>query len=155
MAQSTFTHDSFVIERTYDWPVTKIFRAWADPRRKARWFAGSADELGSGSLLDFRVAGREMNRGGPPGRPVHTYTAEFRDIVPGQRIVPTTEMLAHDVHISVTVATVEFHLSGARTRLVLTAQGAYLDGRETVDQRKEGSEALSSSLGASLADSEY
>jgi uncharacterized protein YndB with AHSA1/START domain len=45
---STVTHDTFVIVRTYDSPVANVFRAWADPERKARWFAGSADALGNG-----------------------------------------------------------------------------------------------------------
>ena len=69
MTESTVAHDTFVIERTYDIPVARVFRAWADPLLKARWFAGSADALGAGYELDFRVGGREINRGGPPGGP--------------------------------------------------------------------------------------
>ena len=83
MTLSTVTHDTFVIARTYDSPVASVFRAWADPDRKARWFAGSADALGNGYELDFQVGGREVNRGGPPGGPVYTYSAQFRDIVHG------------------------------------------------------------------------
>ena len=64
-----------------------VFRAWADPKRKARWFAGSVDALGNGYELDFQVGGREVNRGGPPGGPVYTYSAQFRDIVVDRRIV--------------------------------------------------------------------
>ena len=45
MTQRSATHDTFVIARTYDAPVASVFRAWADPKRKARWFAGSADAL--------------------------------------------------------------------------------------------------------------
>ena len=89
MTRSTVTHDTFVIVRTYDSPVAKVFQAWADPKRKARWFAGSADALGNGYELDFQVGGREVNRGGPPDGPVYTYSAEFRDIVIDQRIVCT------------------------------------------------------------------
>ncbi len=151
MTPSTVTHDTFVIERTYDAPVATVFRAWADPKRKARWFAGSADALAAGYELDFRVGGREVNRGGPPGGPVYTYDAEFRDIVAEQRIVWTTEMLADGTRISVTVATVEFHRSGESTRLVLTEQGAYLDGHETPAQREHGTRLLLDSLAAALA----
>ena len=57
----TVTHDTFVIRRTYDSPVANVFRAWADPNRKARWFAGSAAALGNGYELDFQVGGREVN----------------------------------------------------------------------------------------------
>jgi uncharacterized protein YndB with AHSA1/START domain len=148
---STVTHDTFVIERSYDVPVAMVFRAWADPKRKARWFAGSADALATGYELDFRVGGREVNRGGAPGGPVYTYAAEFRDIVADKRIVWTTEMLADSTRISVTVATVEFHESGEATRLVLTEQGAYLDGHETPAQREHGTRLLLDSLAAALA----
>jgi uncharacterized protein YndB with AHSA1/START domain len=152
MTLSSVTHDTFVIERSYDSPVANVFRAWADPNRKARWFAGSADALGNGYELDFQVGGREVNRGGPPGGPVYTYSAQFRDIVVNQRIVSTSEMLADDTRISVTVATVEFHPSGGTTRLVLTEQGVFLDGHETAAQREEGTGSLLDSLAASLAE---
>jgi uncharacterized protein YndB with AHSA1/START domain len=154
MTRSTVTHDTFVITRTYDSPVASVFRAWADPKRKARWFAGSADALGHGYELDFQVGGREVNRGGPPDGPVYTYCAQFRDIVVDQRIVTTSEMLADDTRISVTVATVEFHQSGDKTRLVLTEQGVFLDGHETAAQREEGTRSLLDSLAASLAEDE-
>ncbi len=154
MTRSTVTHDTFVIERTYDSPVGKVFRAWADPKRKARWFAGSADALGNGYELDFQIGGREVNRGGPPDGPVYTYSAEIRDIVIDQRIVCTSEMLANETRISVTVATVEFHPSGRATRLVLTEQGVFLDGHETAAQREEGTRLLLDSLAASLTTDE-
>jgi uncharacterized protein YndB with AHSA1/START domain len=151
MTRSSVTHDTFVIERTYDSPVATVFRAWADPKRKARWFAGSVAALGNGYELDFRVGGKEVNRGGPPGGPVYKYTAEIRDIVVEHRIVSTTEMLAGDRRISVTVATVEFRASAGTTQLVLTEQGAFLDGHETAAQREEGTRLLLDSLAASLA----
>jgi uncharacterized protein YndB with AHSA1/START domain len=150
MTPPTVSHDTFVIERTYDVPVAQTFRAWADPILKARWFAGSAEALGAGYELDFRVGGREVNRGGPPGGPVYTYESEFRDIVPEQRIVYTYEMCADEARISVSVATVEFRNEGATTRLILTEQGAFLDGHDTVAQREEGTRSLLDSLAATL-----
>jgi uncharacterized protein YndB with AHSA1/START domain len=150
MTSSTVTHDTFVIARTYEAPVAHVFRAWADPDRKARWFAGSAEALGNGYELDFRVGGREVNRGGPPDGPVYTYSAQFRDIVVDRRIVSTSEMFAGNSLISVTVATVEFRGSGATTDLVLTEQGAFLDGQETAAQREEGTRSLLDSLAAWL-----
>jgi uncharacterized protein YndB with AHSA1/START domain len=152
MTMSTVTHDTFVIERTYDSPVANVFRAWADPKRKARWFAGSVDALGDGYELDFQVGGREVNRGGPPGGPAYTYSAHFRDIVVDQRIISTSEMFVDETRISVTVATVEFHDSGGTTQLVLTEQGVYLDGHDTAAQREEGTRSLLESLAVALAE---
>ncbi len=151
MTVSTTTHDTFVIVRTYDTSVASVFRAWADPKRKSRWFAGAADALDNGYELDFQVGGHESNRGGPPGGPVYTYSAQFRDIVVDQRIVYTYEMFADDSRISVSVATVEFHESGGSTQLVITEQGVFLDGHDTAAQREEGTRSLLDSLAASLA----
>jgi uncharacterized protein YndB with AHSA1/START domain len=154
MNPSTVTHDTFVIARSYAAPVARVFRAWADPHRKVRWFAGSADALGNGYELDFQVGGREVNRGGPPGGPVYTYAAQFRDIVVDRRIVSTSEMFADQALISVTVATVEFEEAGGTTQLVFTEQGVFLDGQETAAQREEGTRSLLDSLAASLAGDE-
>jgi uncharacterized protein YndB with AHSA1/START domain len=105
MKQSTVAHDTFVIERIYSVEASQIFQAWADPKLKARWFAGSADALGAGYELDFRVGGREVNRGGPPGGPIYRYESLIHDIVPDQRIVYTYEMYADETRLSVSVAT--------------------------------------------------
>jgi uncharacterized protein YndB with AHSA1/START domain len=150
MTPSTVAHDTFVIERTYDVPVAQVFRAWADPVLKARWFAGSADALEAGYALDFRVGGGEVNRGGPAGGPVYTYESHFHDIVPEERIVYTYEMSADEDRLSVSVATVQFHNHDATTHLVLTEQGVFLDGHDTASQREEGTLSLLDSLAAIL-----
>jgi uncharacterized protein YndB with AHSA1/START domain len=150
MNQTTVSLDTFVIERTYDVPVAQVFQAWSDPNQKARWFAGSADALGAAYELDFRVGGRESNRGGPPGGPIYTYESQFRDIVPEQRIIYTYEMYADDARISVSVATVQFRNQDAGTYLLLTEQGVFLDGHDTVAQREEGTRSLLDSLGVHL-----
>jgi uncharacterized protein YndB with AHSA1/START domain len=150
VSPSTVSFDTFVIERTYDTPVAQVFGAWSDPLTKARWFAGSADALGAGYELDFRIGGHERNRGGPPGGPLYRYDSEYRDIVPEQRIVYTYEMYADQDRISVSVATVEFHPVGHTTHLILTEQGVFLDGHDTAAQREQGTRALLESLGTSL-----
>jgi uncharacterized protein YndB with AHSA1/START domain len=150
MTSSTAAHDTFVVERIYDNPVAEVFGAWADPKLKARWFAGSAEALETGYELDFRVGGREVNRGGPPGGPVYAYESRFHDIVPEQRIVYTYEMYADEDRISVSVTTVQFEARGATTRLVLTEQGVFLDGHDTSAQRETGTRSLLEALAASL-----
>jgi uncharacterized protein YndB with AHSA1/START domain len=150
MTRSTVVHDTFVIERIYNVPVAQVFRAWADPSSKARWFAGSADALGAGYELEFRVGGREVNRGGPPGGPLYTYESQFRDIVADERIVYAYEMYADEVRISVSVATVQFLSHDATTQLILTEQGVFLDGHDTGAQREEGTRSLLDSLASNL-----
>jgi uncharacterized protein YndB with AHSA1/START domain len=150
MTPPSVAHDTFVIERSYDAPVAQVFEAWADPKLKAGWFVGSVEAIGAGYDLDFRVGGREAFRGGPPGGTVHTYESRYHDIVPEQRIVYTYEMYADEARISVSVATVEFQSVGTATRLVLTEQGVFLDGRDTAAQREEGTRSFLESLAASL-----
>jgi uncharacterized protein YndB with AHSA1/START domain len=151
MTPCTVAHDTFVIERTYNAPVAQVFGAWADPKLKARWFAGSVEALGAGYDLDFQVGGREVNRGGPPGGPVYTYESRFHDIVTEQRIVYTYEMYADEARISVSVATIVFRSEGATTHLILTEQGVFLDDHDTAAQREEGTRSLLESLASSLS----
>ena len=117
---------------------------------KARWFA-SPEEWGPDEFeLDFRIGGRELSRGGPKGGPVHTYEARYQDIVADQRIVYTYSMHLDQALISVSVATVELRPEGAGTRLVLTEQGAYLDGFDDTGERERGTAELLDALGAEL-----
>ena len=151
MTERNTVKATFTIERTYPAKPARVFKAFSDEASKARWFAGSDDALGKSYQLDFQVGGHEVNEGGPPGGPTYTYTAEFRDIVPETRIVATTEMLADDTRISVTLLSVEFQPVNDTTRLVVTEQGAYLDGQESPAQRKEGTRDLLDALAASLS----
>jgi uncharacterized protein YndB with AHSA1/START domain len=150
---SSVVYDTFVIERTFDAPAERVFRACSDPVTKARWFTGSVDSLGKSYELDFRIGGHESNRGGPPGGPVYTFDALIRDIVPDQRIVTTSEMTVDGQRMSVSVATVELHAEGDKTRLVWTEQGVFLDGLESSEQRAIGTGSLLDSLGAELESS--
>jgi hypothetical protein len=59
-------------------------------------------------------------------------------------------MHVDDKRISVSVATIELTADGKRTRLKLTEQGAYLDGLDNGDKRREGTEGLLDALGESL-----
>jgi uncharacterized protein YndB with AHSA1/START domain len=138
-------HGTFALERTYDAPPGRVFAAWADPEAKGQWFGGVDFSL------DFRVGGRETNGGGPDGGPFYRYDATYRDIVPDERIVYTTDMYVDDRIMSVSVATVEFARDGGGTRLVLTEHGAFLDGLETAAQREHGTGELLDKLGAVLA----
>jgi uncharacterized protein YndB with AHSA1/START domain len=136
MTKRSVTHSTFGLEREYAVPPARVFAAWSDPEAKAEWFGASDFEL------DFRIGGREVNRGGPEGGPVFTYDARYQDIVDGERIVYTYDMLMDDARISVSVTTVEFEPSGDGTRLTYTEQCAFLDGHDTPEQREQGTGTL-------------
>jgi uncharacterized protein YndB with AHSA1/START domain len=150
MTERSMIPATFVIERTYDASPQRVFAAYASAAAKTQWF-GSADDLAQGRYeLDFREGGRERLAGGPPGGPVFTYEALFWEITPNERIISTYEMLMDGARISVSVATTELKPAGTGTHLVLTEQGAFLDGLDTVDQRKAGTEELLNALGRAL-----
>ena len=142
------THATFSLERSYPVPPARVFAAWADPATKARWFTPSPD---SGHQLDFRVGGREVATGGPEGGPLMTFETFYRDIVPQQRIVYTSTLSTESDLVTVSLTTVEF-MPGedGGTRLVLTEQGAYLDGREEPAWRERGTADQLEALAAEL-----
>lgn len=151
MTQRTVTHATFVVERTYPASPSRVFRAFADPAIKARWFRGP-DEWPQGVFeLDFRVGGVERNSGGPVGGPVHLYEARYLEIVPDERFVTAYTMDMDAMRISASIATYELRPAGTGTWLVLTEMGAFLDGHDSVDTRKPGTEDLLDALGAELA----
>ena len=80
-----------------------------------------------------------------------TFESLYRDIVPGERIVYTSTLSAGDDVITVSVTTVEFSPAEGGTRLVLTEQGAFLDGREEPAWREHGTAAQLDALAAELA----
>ena len=146
------THATFTLERSYPVPPARVFAAWAEPAAKASWFTPGP---GFGHELDFRIGGRVVATGGPDGGPVMTFETFYRDIVPDQRIVYTSTLSTETDLMTVSLTTVEF-TPGADggTRLVLTEQGAYLDGREQPAWREQGTadqlEALAGQLKTEL-----
>jgi hypothetical protein len=59
-------------------------------------------------------------------------------------------MFVDETRISVSVATVQFRRQDAATQLVLTEQGVFLDGHDTVAQREAGTRTLLDSLAATF-----
>jgi uncharacterized protein YndB with AHSA1/START domain len=142
MTKRSVTHATFVIERTFKAAPAKVFDAFANPQSKAKWFGGPDEWEKSNHKLDFRVGGKESVSGGPPGGPVHSYSAEYWEITQNERIVSSYEMHLGEQRISVSLATMEFKPNGAGTVFVLTEQGAFLDGYDDAGERERGTNEL-------------
>jgi uncharacterized protein YndB with AHSA1/START domain len=138
MAKSSVVHATFVVERTFEATPAEVFNAFADPKAKARGFVGPSDWESGPREFDFRIGGRERTSGGPKGGPIHSFDCIYQDIVPNERIIYTYDMHADKARISVSLATIEFSGADKGTRLVLTEQGAFLDGYSLMAGRRAG-----------------
>jgi uncharacterized protein YndB with AHSA1/START domain len=146
-------HATFRLERTYDATVQRVWAAITEEAAKSKWFGG-----GSGRWeqlerhMDVRVGGRERLRGRWKDGTVSTFDAAYYDVIPNERLVYAYEMRLDDTKISVSLATVELKAEGARTTLMITEQGAFLDGYDDAGAREHGTSQLLDALGASLKD---
>jgi uncharacterized protein YndB with AHSA1/START domain len=135
---SSVVHDSFTLERTYPAAPERVFAAWATGAAKSQWFgADEGLESVDDYVLEFRVGGREHLSAKAEGR-VYDFDATYYDIVENERIVWAYDMHVDGRRMSVSLATVQIEGVPGGSRLVLTEQGAYLDGLDTNDQRAEG-----------------
>lgn len=140
------THATFTLERVYPVTAARVFAAWADPAAKARWFSTSGGE----HELDFRVGGREVTRGRHGDGPPLTFETRYQDIVTGERIVYSSTLWAGEALSTVSQTTVELVPAAEGTRLVLTEQGTFLDGREEPAWREQGTADQLAALGEEL-----
>ncbi len=154
-APRSVVHASFTLERTYDAPAERVYRALSDEAAKRKWFGGPEDQWKPiERFMDFRVGGRERAKGRWESGIVSTFDAVYHDIVPNQRIVYTYEMHLDEKKISVSLATLQITLAGpGRATLKITEQGAFLDGYDDAGSRERGTGFLLDKLGASLTDS--
>ncbi len=131
---------SFSIERTYPAPPERVFGAWASEPMKDRWFGKGDDFLAPTEryALDFRVGGREILEGRFPDGRTFGYEAFYHDIVEDRRIVASYDVRVDGRRTSVSLMTVEFEPAAGGTQVILTEQGAFLDGLDSNDQRQEG-----------------
>lgn len=146
MTDHSIAHGTFVLERKYPASPARVFRAWADPDIKKRWFGD-----GSGTqIFEFRQGGRELAESGE-GEFSFSFDVTYQDIVENNRIVYTYQMAMGGRRISVSVAAIELFADGEGTRMTVTEHGCFLDGLDNMDQRKRGTEGLLDALGAELS----
>ncbi len=157
MSEHSTEHGSFRIERLLDAAPARVYSAFATAAGKARWFNGPQAQV-LAREFDFRPGGRDRlycqwppgSHGRHPAVRTTDFRAEYLDIVPDRRIVYAYEMFLDERKISVSLATVEFQPHGRNTRLVITEQGAFLDGFRDEGSREQGTNWLTDQLAASL-----
>ncbi|MGH7118043.1 MAG: SRPBCC family protein [Acetobacteraceae bacterium] len=146
-------HATFRLERLYEAPVARVWKAFTDEHAKAKWFGGAASQWTLiERRMDIRVHGRERLKGRWKGGVVSTFDALYHDVIPDERLIYSYEMHLDERKISVSLATVALQSEENKTRVTITEQGAFLDGHDDAGAREHGTGLLLDALGTSLAD---
>jgi len=148
-AQNT-VHATFRLERTYNAKPSQVFRALTDLAAKSKWFGGEDMYQVVERTMDVRPGGRERLVGKWASGLVSSFDATYFDVVPDARLVYAYEMHQDDRKISVSLATMEITPTATGSRLVVTEQGAFLDGYDDAGSREHGTGFLLDRLGKSL-----
>ena len=145
-------HATFHLERTYDAPVARVWKALTDEKAKQKWFAVAPGLELLERHMDVRVGGSERVKGRWEGGVVSTFDATYHDVIPNERLVYSYVMHLNDKKISVSLATMQLKAEGNKTTLQVSELGAFLDGYDDAGSREHGTGLLLDALGASLRD---
>lgn len=144
-------HATFHLERTYGASPARVWKALTDATAKAQWFGAASEQLEIiERRMDVRPGGREWLKGRWKGGVTSTFDATYYDVIENERLVYGYEMHLDDRKISVSLATIQLKAEGRQTRLMVTEQGAFLDGYDDAGSREHGTGELLDALGRSL-----
>jgi len=141
----------FSLTRDYPAPIERVWDAFADEQQKLAWW-GDPDTIEPREwAFDFRVGGRDVAEGKFHDGPVTRYEATYTDIVEHDRIVTTYDMWLDGVHMSTSIATLEFEPLDDGTRYTHAEYGVFFD-RFWADGagRESGTRGLVEALGKYL-----
>ncbi|WP_456845926.1 SRPBCC family protein [Cellulomonas sp. P5_C6] len=144
-------HATFVIDRTFDAPIERVWDAFAVPEQHAQWFGAEDNFTETEAHEEFRVGGQAVQDGQWHGGPTSRFVATYTDIVERARIVSTYDMWVGGEHLSTSLTTTELEAVDGGTRVTFTEQGVYLDGKDDGSKREEGFRGILETLAAYLA----
>ena len=149
-ADATPTSDrELMLTRIIDAPRDKVFRAWTDPELLKQWFA-PLPYTTPFAELDVRPGGANLIVMRDPEGNEFPNRGIYLEVIENERLVYCYEMHLDDRKISVSVATLQLKVNGKQTRLMVTEQGAFLDGYDDAGSRERGTGELLDALGRSL-----
>ena len=150
MSERSVNHSTIVIERSYDASPSRVFAAWSDPQALLRWGSPGEGWVSAFDRFEFKVGGCELSRFGPKGGEPYLNETRYLDIVPDKRIVSAGSMTSGGTRIFAGLLTVEFTAAGKGCRMVMTEQGAFLDGHDNPANHEAGWNRMLDNLGDQL-----
>ncbi|TMR05000.1 hypothetical protein ETD83_07270 [Actinomadura soli] len=149
-------HDTFTVGLRLSASAGEVFRAFADPDVRRRWF-----KLPGSTMSDehaFRVGGGASARSAFPNRHAPQerlkYESRYLDIAPDRRIVYVYEAHVDDVLRWTSLVTVELHPQADGTELSWTEQVAFVtptgDGNDDLRHLRGGTRLRLNGLAAAL-----
>jgi uncharacterized protein YndB with AHSA1/START domain len=155
--KQTITHASFTIEKTYAVSPERVFRGFANPETKKRWY-GARDPMTTERFeMDFRAGGIDhmvyrFGKGMPlPEGTKLSYETRYQNIVVNARIIWVYTMSINDQVASSSQASIELLPKGKGTEMVFTEQGAYVEHADGAQMREGGWKQLFERLNEELA----
>jgi uncharacterized protein YndB with AHSA1/START domain len=142
----------FTLTRDYPTARERVWDAFAEEEQKLRWW-GAGDSIEPGEwAFDFRVGGHDVAEGRFHNGPVSRYEATYTDIVEHVCIVTTYDMWLDGVHMSTSVASLEFEPLQNGTRFTHVEHGVFFDTFSADGpNREQGTRGLLDGLGDYLA----
>ena len=148
MSEVKTTHHTVTLTRSYDATVERVFAAWRDTARLARWYVPGDGSWESDVVEhDFRVGGRKHLTFGPKGGPRYVEDCRYEDIVDGRRICFSMTIAGEKARMTTSMVTVELAANGARTDLKVTDQLVVLDGSDGPANARDREAGWSETIG--------
>jgi uncharacterized protein YndB with AHSA1/START domain len=121
------TDTQILIEREFDAPARLVYRAYTEPDLVRRWWTGGCGEM-TVAEIDLRVGGGWRYAMVTPDGSESAFHGEYRELVPGERIV-TTEVYEPFPHAAA-LDTVTFAERDGRTLLTVLVEHTHKEHRD-------------------------
>jgi uncharacterized protein YndB with AHSA1/START domain len=139
MSETSTSHHTIEIKRTYPVASSAVFAAWRDPAALARWYLpGDASWSSRVEVHEFRVGGRKLLHFGPRGAAPYFEDCRYEDIVDGRRLCYSMTIGQEQRRISTSMVTVVLVPRGRSTDVIVTDQLVILDGADGAAERERG-----------------
>ena len=133
--QETTSQNDIVINRVFDLPINKVWRAWTEAEEFKKWW-GPKDFTCPSSKMEAKVGGKYLNcMRGPDGKEYWS-TGEVKELIPERKLVITDSF--SDEKGNITSAS-DYGMPGNWPKeLLITAYFEEADGATKMKLRHEG-----------------